>query len=297
LARFAPVLVLLSALALPAACGGSSSTGGGGSGGTVAGSGGQAGSAGQAGGSAGQAGGSAGQAGGSAGQAGEGGGLDLDGAVLEGSLDAVSCTPNTSDSDCGTFPQCGCSFGEKCDVIAFDTGRAACVTDGSVFANQGCGTILGQCSAGLSCLGGACKPFCATSADCPGAGRECQQTEVNVGGQAITVPAMFTCTAGCDPVNPGLVCGSGVTCLFTGGTTTDCYSAGTGVGPGACSANQGLACAPGNVCIDTTSTTGTYSCLGWCRLSATDCPAGYTCTQLNTKPTLAGVEYGACFAN
>jgi hypothetical protein len=302
LARITPLLVLALALASPAACGGSASQGGGAGGGAAADAGGASGSGGLAGasgsggsaGSAGNAGESTGATGGAT-DAGGGGGIDLDGAVLEGSLDVVSCTPNTSDSDCGTFPQCGCSVGEKCDVVALDTGRAACVSDGSVLPNQACGTLFGQCTAGNTCVGGACKPFCATAADCPGAGRECDQTQATLGGQTVSVPGMFTCTAGCDPINPGVVCGGGITCLFVSATSTDCYSAGSGVGPGACSANQGLACAPGNVCIDTTAKNGTYSCLGWCRLSANDCPATYACQELSTKPTLSGVEYGACF--
>lgn len=223
------------------------------------------------------------------------GGLDLDGAVLEGSLDALSCLPPTTQSACDTAPQCGCEPGQKCDVTDLDTGKATCVDDGTVQPYHSCNPFLARCKVGSACLGGACKPYCESDADCAGANSKCKQVELYKNGTSTLVPGMFTCTAGCDPVSPGLVCGSGLTCSFAGTGTTDCYSSGTGVGAGACNQNSGLACAPGYTCINTTQQTGGYSCLKWCRLTANDCSNGFVCKDLTSKPVLGGVEYGACF--
>lgn len=224
------------------------------------------------------------------------GGLDLDGAVLEGSLEASTCALPTPDSQCDTHPQCGCELGEKCDVVELDSGRAGCTPAGEAKPHQACSTLGAQCVAGSSCLGGACKELCTTSADCAGPNRECRQVEIFSAGQAKKVPFLYACTAGCDPVSPGLVCGTGVSCLFTG-AGTDCFASGGGTGPGGCTPTTGLACAPGFTCIDTTAQNGEHSCLKWCRLSASDCPSGSVCKELSSKPSLGGVEYGACFAN
>ncbi|MBK7581210.1 MAG: hypothetical protein IPI67_13475 [Myxococcales bacterium] len=294
-----PVVVLLLAVLGPLSCGGSSEGGSGGSAsGGAAGSGG--GAAGLDAGGSGGTGGIGGAAGGDAALGGStsggGGGIDFDGAVLEGSLEASTCQLPTADSDCDTFPQCGCEPGQKCDVIDLVTGRVTCSVAGSSKPHQGCSALGAQCAAGSSCLGGACKELCETTANCVGANRECRQVESFSSGTAVKVPALFACTSGCDPVNPGLVCGTGISCQFVG-KSTDCYASGGGTGPGACTQTTGLACAPGYTCINTTQQTGKYSCLKWCRLTASDCPSGFVCKDLSSKPSLGTVEYGACFAN
>jgi len=259
-----------------------------------------AGSGGAAGASGGAAGADASASGGAAGaDASEGGapsagagGIDFDAAVLEGSLDATSCALPTPDSDCDTHPQCGCEPGEKCDIVDFGSGRVTCSPAGDAKPSQPCSTFGAQCAAGSSCLAGACKELCTTSADCAGPNRECRQIE----SQGQKVPGFFACTSGCDPLSPGLVCGTGLGCQFAG-TTTDCFASGGGTGPGACTQTTGLACAPGYTCINTTQQIGKYSCLKWCRLTASDCPSGFVCKDLSSKPAFAGVEYGACFSN
>jgi hypothetical protein len=286
------VLLVLMLLA-PSACGGSDDEGSGGSS-----------SGGAAGASDGAAGSDGGPTGGAAGSdastggapSGGAGGLDLDGAVLEGSLEGSTCALPTPDSDCDTHPQCGCEPGQKCDIIDVETGRVTCTPAGDAKPHQPCSTFGAQCLAGSSCQGGACKELCTVATDCIGANRECRQVESYASGQAKKVPNFYACTSGCDPVSPGLVCGTGVSCQFVG-ATTDCYASGGETGPGACTQTTGLACAPGFTCINTTQQIGKYSCLKWCRLTASDCPTGFVCKDLSSKPTLSGVEYGACFAN
>jgi hypothetical protein len=232
------------------------------------------------------------------GSAGIGGGLggtggepeDVSGELL-GLGDAPVCTLPTADSACGTFPQCGCDIGTQCDVTNFDTGQTACVSEGSAGANQACSAFGGKCAKGLTCTNGTCSPFCATNADCPGPNRECRQVEVLQAGQPVPVPGMTACTAGCDPVAPGLVCGAGTSCAFVepSGPLTDCMGAGNGVGKGACGGGGG--CAPGYLCVNT----GSLDCLKWCRLSnPNDCASTEFCQGLQAMPAIDGVQYGVC---
>jgi hypothetical protein len=213
------------------------------------------------------------------------------GGTLEGSTDAPQCNLPTPDSVCDTAPQCGCDPGDKCDVLDLATGDAICVSEGSVAPYQSC--LFAGCIKGQACIGGVCKPYCDSLADCPGANRECRPVQIDSGGTPVNVPGMSTCTSACDPVNPALLCGAGLTCSFNAGwASTDCFPAGTGQGIGACAGSQG--CITGYICVNNQST-GSQDCLQWCRIgNPNDCNGGGVCTPLQSAPTLGGQEYGAC---
>lgn len=237
--------------------------------------------------------------------AGSGDGAATDGAggsggggFLEGSLDAPRCVPPTPEGTCGAFPQCGCGVGDKCDLLDLKTGRTHCVRDGSALPFQSCAPFLNvHCAAGSVCVFGGCKPLCAETSDCLGAASECREIRAVVSGMEVVVPGSKACTAGCDPVAPGDVCGPGMNCLFLD-TVTECITAGSGRGPGACSSGNASACAPGYLCVGNPDTM-TQDCLAWCRIGmASDCDtsANEICTPLTSTPTQGGVQYGVCVA-
>lgn len=251
----------------------------------AAGSGGQAGSGGSAGnGAAGGAGG----VGGAAGSAGSGGSGTLEGG------DGAGCDEPTPDSTCGTFPQCGCDIGQKCDVIDYGSGKAICTAAGNALPYTPCFQPALACIAGSACVGSVCKPYCDTLADCPGTNRQCIAVQYNDSGVLKQVPGMFTCTSGCDPIAPGAICGPTLTCAFVqpSGPATDCFVAGNKTGVGQCSANDASACAPGYLCVNNA---GSYDCLKWCRMSnPNDCQTTEFCQGLQSAPTINGVQYGVC---
>src|SRR5262249_49743481 len=147
-----------------------------------------------------------------------------------------------------------------------------------------CGST-NQCQPGLTCMDGACKPFCLVDGDCTGTGRSCAQVHYG----SFPVPKFLVCTSACDPVNPTAICGLGLSCFGTGRTPSDCVGpVGAGVGPSACAPGMPAACAPGYVCAG-------QDCLKWCRMTMNDCAPGQTCTTLPSGAvTLGGTSYGGC---
>jgi hypothetical protein len=230
--------------------------------------------------------------GGSAGVAASSGSGGTGGSVVDAPVDLPACDLQTADSTCATYPQCGCDSGQKCDVINFATGRAICSTAGSAQPYTPCFNPGLDCVAGSACVGLVCKPYCDTPADCPGANRHCLPVLYNNGTTSTPVPGMLTCTAGCDPINPGALCAPTLTCAFAqqSGPATDCFPAGTKTGIGEC-ANNGSVCAPGYLCVNNA---GSYDCLKWCRMGMSDCQSPQTCGGLQSQPTFNGVEYGVC---
>jgi len=168
-----------------------------------------------------------------------------------------------------------------CDVTG-GAGITECESAGSGKEYTACGATP-QCKVGLTCMDGACKSMCNTAADCPGAGRTCQQVYY----EGFPVTGWLVCSSACDPTNP-TACGTGLTCLASSATATDCVGpAGTGIGPGSC--GPGLPCAPGYVCM---LGAASYDCKKWCRIGGSDCAAGETCGGATV--TVNGVSYGAC---
>jgi hypothetical protein len=207
---------------------------------------------------------------------------------------ACSPPPAVAGSPCTEFPQCGCGAALAC-VLAATTGVTECVTPGTIAPYQLC-SFLGDCQKGLSCVGGQCKPYCATARDCPGAQRTCRSV-TDDGGNAI-VGARF-CTLNCNPLDPTddtggfSPCGTGATCLP--GTQASPFSdCGGNVNPAGiqgvdCSMNP--ACAPGLGC----GSDGTHvTCRKLCRTNGSDCPSGMSCAVGNPALFVGAVEYGYC---
>jgi hypothetical protein len=218
-------------------------------------------------------------------------------AGMDGGMDAEAdagpdvCTPEVG--VCSPFPQCGCLTNQNCEITTV-YGNTTCTTIGTTPLWHGC-TTYGQCELGATCVGGVCKPFCSTAADCAGTNVTCEQ--IIDYGSGKPVPGLKVCSAGCDPVDPSAICGPGVTCFpypwnGLGKDHGDCVGpTGSGVGPDACSGtNLNEPCAPGYYC------TTTHDCVHWCRVGhATDCLSGELCEPfISPQPVIAGVEYGVC---
>ena len=238
------------------------------------GSGGAGGAGGTGGGETGDTGGSGGAGGGSGGS---GGGND-------------TCVPPSPTGQCDPFAQCGCTPGQNCIFTGATDGQTLCISAGSTAPQAACSTH-DQCSVGHGCVGGVCKRFCQTSADCYATKGTCDQLYINDNGSQVPIAYAKACSAPCDPRTPQTVCGgSGVSCVPMDDGSTDCIGGfGTATGYGACSGNQWQNCAPGYICIDGSD------CLRWCRQGFSgDCPGGQTCYGLNNPVVFNGVTYGVC---
>jgi hypothetical protein len=245
----------------------------------------------------GASGGAAGGTGGVGASGGAGGGTGGVGGGT-GGVGGTNCTPPVPGGACDTAPQCGCPAGQRC-TVQNTQGISSCVPDGTTQQYQSCSTGT-ECVAGTECVGSACKPFCNTTADCPGTLRECVQvTYTPTGGTPTPIPGFMICSSGCALEAPQALCGPGLGCYATSDppTATDCAAAGTGVGVDACCVTppcndpdpmDGTKCAPAHVCL----TTG--DCRKWCRVGFPgDCPSG-TCTGFTTPYLVNGTQYGVC---
>ena len=273
------------------------STGSGG----ASGSGGSAGTAGSAGvgGSAGK-GGSAGTGGtaGTGGSAGKGGSAGTSGTAGSGGTGGTGgssgtggapCIPPVSGS-CDDIPQCGCFPGQNCDVISV-SGETACVAGGQAPPYNNCNAST-TCQVGTSCVGGVCKPFCASTLDCPGSiYRVCDQV---VGGTT-PIPEFKVCTQQCNPRTPQqstggfAACGPNTQCVVYDYGTSDCMGpAGSGVQGTLCASASD--CQPGYNCVD-----DGYSnkCLRWCTSNA-DCSGWLLCNPFTPALYVGSAQYGVC---
>jgi hypothetical protein len=205
----------------------------------------------------------------------------------------VACSTPTNGT-CSGYPQSGCAPNETCMPGPPDQ----CCPAGKTQENGPCGddvTFTGvwhaNCAPGLVCIGGTCRKFCQSPADC--ASGYC------VGFGPPPTPAYSVCTIPqpCDLLSPWKGCPLGMTCLPVGesggATVTDCSGAGQGVGAGACVASP-LDCKPGFVCVN-------GSCQQWCRAlpaGFSDCPAPTTCNNLieysGSPVVIDGASYGSC---
>ncbi len=203
------------------------------------------------------------------------------------------CAPPAG-SPCDTAPDCGCAGALTCDIDDPRTGGTACRAAGAVGLEAACSSSY-ECQAGMSCVGGACKSFCETSADCgSNPARACGEITFSDGaGGTQVIPHHRVCSAGCVPDLSDGVCRSGASCMLLagapgpGGLTTECFvTGGTGTGAGQCPGGNPELCAPGYVCIN-------GDCRKWCTLGGAACSAG-TCRGLSPTVTVNGKSYGAC---
>jgi len=224
-----------------------------------------------------------------------GGSAGTGGAGGEGGMAGTGgspCIPPVSGT-CDTLPQCGCLPAENCDVYSL-AGETTCVAAGQVPPYNNCANF-GECQIGYTCVGGVCKPFCDSTAECPGSSyRACDQ----VYSDTTPIPSFKVCTQQCNPraplQNTGAfsACGPNTLCIATPSGSSDCIGpAGTGVQNTACSADTD--CSPGFACVAVDI--GDVRCLKWCT-NDYECPGYYeSCEFLNT-PLFAGTtEYGVCF--
>lgn len=201
-----------------------------------------------------------------------------------------SCATAAPSNACGVIPQCGCAASETCDVTKSD-GTVACVKAGTVAQGDACDKTK-ICAGGLTCVGGACRPFCASpNAACAGTGLgQCFTPQIDTKGS--TVPNLDVCTIKCDPRNPQTACGKNNCLWFSGNKESDCRSAGTVSNYGACSSaadcKAGYTCAPYD---------GSNECEKWCILGKSgECPSSATCVDTfgTSAPSSGGSKLGTC---
>jgi hypothetical protein len=174
-------------------------------------------------------------------------------------------------------------------------GDVSCVASGSNPLAHGCNST-GDCQQGLTCGGGACKPYCTKAGSACGTGLgNCLQYFGPDGGN---VPNATICEVPCDPEDAGSCGGpSGsplASCQPDGLGGIDCFGGvGTHTQNQSCSATT--FCAANFVCINA----GGGTCAQWCIVAngGAECPANSTfgvCDKLNPDVNVGGVEYGVC---
>jgi hypothetical protein len=209
----------------------------------------------------------------------------------------VKASPGT----CGLSPQCGCTANQTCQVTDA-MGTAGCVAAGSGPQGHGCNTTA-DCAAGLTCLAGACRPYCpaaSANSQCgiPGTGL-CIQVVNDATGT--NVPNETVCLINCaldDPTSCGGIPASGpiAGCVLdtNGGTNTDCQAAGSSMTSTCSGSTAPPLCAPGYGCQQLGSG---LVCAQWCRLDiAGTCQGGATCMQFGGSGgvIINGTAYGYC---
>ena len=227
-----------------------------------------------------------------------------------------TCMPPVTGGSCDTSPQCGCTNNLNCSVTDTTTGLTGCVSAGNTNNYAGCtGSGAGQCKVGSTCVDGVCQPYCQSTADCPGANRECGQV-TNSSNTAI--PGFTVCSQTCDPVTPTRTdathggCGPNIGCLPGSNRITSCFgpTLGTALQGDFCgnslfgaTAPDFSQCAPGYLCLTTTIfSTSIYSCAKFCHKASgdTDCTVlndsstTYHCSSFGTKQYAGTDEIGYC---
>lgn len=213
---------------------------------------------------------------------------------------APECTTVAPNHRCGLAPQCGCESNETCDVTNQATGATSCIAAGSATLGRPCAQT-GDCLAGLTCLYGACRPYCGSPrSPCATAGTELCVQHVGDDGKPVTNVAV--CTITCDPRNPSAVCGTN-SCIwfptyYAPARVSDCNFAGPKALYETC--GNDFDCAAGLACVNDPKKGASPVCERWCRIGvAGDCPLGTSCRDLFAAdaPVVAGQKEGVCQAN
>lgn len=196
---------------------------------------------------------------------------------------------------CGLAPQCGCSATQTCDVVTA-MGGTSCVMAGTAAQAHAC-TTTGGCAAGLTCVFGACRPYCATAgAQCGLAGTGiCYQVQTNATPPE-NVPNLKVCLLDCALDDPNS-CGGLPTntsdpvasCLADNSGHSDCETAGRSTTT--CGGNMAPFCAPGYTCANN----GTSNvCVKYCKITGGTCPGAQTCHHFATDVVVGAITYGYC---
>lgn len=212
------------------------------------------------------------------------------------------CALTLATNPCALFPQCGCT-NQNCVALPppSPSGTTECLVAGTTPLYTLCNG--NTCEIGAACIGGVCKPLCATDDDCPrldgGGPRICAQITTTGLPNGKPVPGLKTCSAGCDFLQPGALCGPNVGCVPIFDThdngVPDCIGpAGKGMGPGACVDKAQTDCAVGYACTDQTGP-NPLACSKYCRIlhQAEDC-GSLACVPFAPAIVVEGVEFGSC---
>jgi hypothetical protein len=188
---------------------------------------------------------------------------------------APTCVTAPPSNSCGVAPQCGCAAGETCEIADKKTGAVSCIAAGDRVLAAVC-TTTSQCAPGLTCVFGACRPYCSTvNTACTGTGLGLCNQGYDTAGNA--VPNGKICTLTCEPRNPSAACGAN-TCVWDKNLgTTDCDMAGIRTARQPC--KEYSDCAPGFQCA--THPVVGMECERWCRVGHDDdCDALQTCKDV-----------------
>jgi hypothetical protein len=208
--------------------------------------------------------------------------------------DTGNCTVVPPSNVCGLDPQCGCGSMGTCDVdFQKLDGTTKCVqTMGSGMIKSAC-KMTTDCSAGLTCVFGACRPYCATAgAACGITGTgNCQQVQNT---SMMDIVNLKVCLIACalDDANscgglPSNMSDPVATCVPTVSNTTDCETAGRSTTT--CGGQVAPFCAPGYACVNSAT------CQKWCKVGGSgQCVGAQTCGGFTTRLIIGGVEYGSC---
>lgn len=213
-----------------------------------------------------------------------------------GDAGPTGCTKATAISTCGLSPQCGCPSTQSCDIVDYTTGDAKCIVAGTQGLGRACPSVgSSSCQPGLTCIFGACRPYCPTAGiACVGAGLgKCMQVQdIN----SKDIPNFKVCAIACDLADAnacgGCSAGYCAGCVPNGQSGgTDCEKVGTATQGQTCSGTSDPPlCSPGFACV---SSGGTKTCARWCKYPGGACPTG-SCSALNPPRIVDGQNYGIC---
>ena len=214
-----------------------------------------------------------------------------------GSGESATCETVPPNNRCGLDPQCGCLETETCDVSNRSTGATSCVTGGTATLGRPC-QQTGDCMAGLTCLYGACRPYCKEPlTKCGVSGTELCVTMDDDEGNPL--PNMSFCTITCDPREPAGVCGVNschwFATLYAPNKVSDCNFAGPADELESCTSHAD--CKPGLACVDHPK--HGPECERWCRIGvAGDCGSdpAFKCKDVfgENAPVINGMKEGIC---